>query len=1403
MDLGLQPYLVQMSNADCKHGYKGCRSYHWAKDLTVPTSEYSPVEGDAVVIVDVDMYMDMPRLLASDPRIFMVSTFQPTAVAHSTGDYSFTFNERDDVSYNISGGATFSHKVWNYGCDHLLTSTPADPLGLGLWWRITCYTLERRQIDAHHQIILFVPSATFVSPLFDLTRYGIGGARLERLIVHHEGFLRMDVMRKDGLHRSTGRPGSYAAATITATQDDTIASQSRIGTTSVSPHQIKTILGVDDIVAATVLSEFHRRKINTCADVVYPVASSVYRYQYDNQSYDPDAKASLIPFMSPVALGCYAPDKSLSNDEQAIVGRVESVQNQHIEITPFLLTCITEFAELLIPDDKVHRGHPVDQDYVYAKQNRPMQRRILDEAAMQVNNTPDTTIQTFQKSEAYSGIKDPRVISTMPPVTKLAYSMFTYAFADHMRLQRWYAFGKTPREIAERVAEIASKATVITNTDLSRFDGRVSNVLRSLERTIMMRFFSRKYHRELGELMLAQHSRRAKTRFGRMYLTLMIRLSGSSETADFNSADNAFIGYVAKRKTKINGEYLTAKQAWDALGIYAGDDGVTSDVDPAIYKAAAASVGQKLEVDLIQRHGYGVSFLAREYGPSVWTGAPDSMCDLPRQLTKLHTTTALPSNVLPITKLMQKLCGYYATDKNTPIIGHFCYLAKTRCADKFKLSDDPALRGVANFWADFSAEDQYPNEDYDGWMSYVLYIRYPQFDVPVFLKWVGEVLLSAQPEVDILSPPLCCPDNGPEPATLPSVVNGIPLSGTAPSGTVVESTKRTCNLFTKTGSCKYGLTCKYAHAGGSSPSPGPGSNPLGSSSPGSRTCRSVITGTPCPHGAKCRYQHGPGSTPRLVGIEPNPGPGSGGPIEQELFYSISYTMSILTHFPMSRLYRLLRQPTVAEPASTFEDINWNVARQDYLDYINNVARALPDTLHAHITAADGQMYAVGFLYNVGVPIVHASHLATVVNHLQHFGCDTLVVGYTIQARPRGLGWEANKAAHLAIAEVCAQYGPPLLVQATMDHLTVPPAPRLVCVETNPGPKVKAATNNVAKKKRRARPPRKAGQRQARSPLTSASAAYSVANKTPAAIVRTVGATATRITHRELFTNITGSALFARSNFPINPGVGRLFPWLATQARSWQKYLFRSLRFVYYTRTGTTTPGSFTMAVNRDSNDTAPEDDVEMSALSGAMEDAPWKMITMPVDLSDHSPLFVRTNAQPPSTDLKTYDLGQLFVSVINGTAVAWGRMWVEYTIDLMHPVLNEQEDHGFMASTTATGALSGINLFSGPNDDGSNGISITKGVVANTVVATGFESGISYDLNLAAYGTVITVLSLNSVSPAVTTTLVPGASVNGAGTYANLMVRFTVPNGDLAYTFTFGCTATTVTETDISFNRTG
>jgi hypothetical protein len=390
---------------------------------------------------------------------------------------------------------------------------------------------------------------------------------------------------------------------------------------------------------------------------------------------------------------------------------------------------------------------PVDPEEVWARQSSRAQQQILAEADMTEEEfLAEWRAVVFLKAEVYNGVKPPRMITTVGPLVKMIYSMFIYRISAHIKRQRWYAFGLTPRQVAQRVGELAADALKIILTDFEKFDGHVSGLLREFERMLMMRSFpSQRWRTLILQCWKSQLHQWAVTAGGVEYDTGFARLSGSPETAAFNGMANAFIAFYALWKTRgADGQRkYSPKQCYEKLGLYGGDDGLSKDIDEAVYKSAANELGQVMKYSQVKRGDSYISFLGRVYTPRIWhydvsdDSTYSSMQDINRVLPKFHLTPKI--NVPPLVKLVEKARAYYLTDANTPILGVFCKRVLTLAGDRF--GDIPFHKDVVPFnvtWCP-DTENQYPNVNSDMWMEDALIKARPDLEFDELSTWLGRV----------------------------------------------------------------------------------------------------------------------------------------------------------------------------------------------------------------------------------------------------------------------------------------------------------------------------------------------------------------------------------------------------------------------------------------------------------------------------------------------------------------------------------------------------------------------------------------------------------------------------------------------------------------------------------------
>jgi hypothetical protein len=715
--LGKEVCFEQRSRSDERHGYNGNRTYFWTKDLHTTPRWYDPQPNDLLCLVDVCYYKDMHDFLATNSNPVVLSTFQPHVAAGNFKDYSFTFDEYNQVHYTVAGGGKYVHKVWNYSVDHFTATTTF----LGIPWRATSYLVDRKTTSENHELVLLTPVATWnVICSFILSFLSTNTLATMRLM--QSSHLRLRVQTKDTNIISTALPNQFVAANVPAAVDDTINNLARMSTNAITCPTIEANLGVpttDNQVmlerkaAAVILQSYYfslqqqlfptlRRMImHQKPDVVFPIAQSAGNYQYN--TYEPNAKPSMKPFMTPLLVGAFSPDKTIGNEKQAIDKRIIAVKSD-APATPFIDLTTTEFVQFLFPVP-----HPLfreTNEAVVEQQSRPSQRRILAEAEQ---NLPwIRRLKTFIKSEAYLKLVDLRIIFTINGVDKCDYFSYIYPLADYCKQFPWYVFGATPREIASRVTLICGFAQLIMITDFSRFDGTLSAALRSLEKKVLARGFQPCDTAHVLSLNGAMYDIPAVTTFGLRAPPGKHRASGEPGTSVMNTLANAYNLYYHLRRTKVGSDYYQPQEAWDRLNdsLFGGDDGATAAVtDVKHFIRTSSELGLNAKAELLPRGSYGVQFLSRKYGSKVWFGETTSTCDVKKALSKLHLSTVKPDNVLPTTILQEKMVGLRLSDPNTPIIGHIALKVH---------SLNPGYQPTFEQWnSDAPPDEQYPNHDFD------------------------------------------------------------------------------------------------------------------------------------------------------------------------------------------------------------------------------------------------------------------------------------------------------------------------------------------------------------------------------------------------------------------------------------------------------------------------------------------------------------------------------------------------------------------------------------------------------------------------------------------------------------------------------------------------------------------
>jgi hypothetical protein len=183
-----------------------------------------------------------------------------------------------------------------------------------------------------------------------------------------------------------------------------------------------------------------------------------------------------------------------------------------------------------------------------------------------------------------------------------------------------------------------------------------------------------------------------------------------------------------------------------------------------------------------------------------------------------------------------------------------------------------------------------------------------------------------------------------------------------------------------------------------------------------------------------------------------------------------------------------------------------------------------------------------------------------------------------------------------------------------------------------------------------------------------------------------------VEHSEFIQDIPGSVAFGVAGLPVNPGQSTMFPWLSQIAPNYESYKFETLIFTYENAVGSQTAGKVLLGVDYDASDPAPVDKQQFASYQGYSSDAPWKTFTQHnsrENLSKRSSYYVRSGAVPANSDIKLYDVGNLFVATQGmSDATNVGELYVKYRIKFMTPQI--QNPAVGLSKSAAVSTIGGV-----------------------------------------------------------------------------------------------------------------
>jgi hypothetical protein len=672
---GLDVYSVQMSQRDVAASVDGSLIHYHLQDQHMQERSDPITQQHVVKLCNVDYYINwLDYLWMAQP--FMLFTFTPEDPCGSYHEYKWTTNNNNTITMDVSGGATYHHPLWNYNVDHFSVTYPGVTI---------TYSVEINRIYKHWSYVLLCPmsvvrASALARPSMTLQRQQlIVNATTIATIEQHKktmfdsGPLRVPcaIIEHSDSSISVARPGEFSSITISSKLRSTLNSrieysQFKLGDLS---NLLSTEYGSDQrFAAATIYTSYpYNGRLCGKATTKYSQRDLDVSYGRSDPSFLPELSLTGTVLCSPVIDNGFLPWRSKLNEKWTREERIENIRNVQVRFLPKYLKFACEFAKLIIPHPSCQA--PYEVSMVAELQNRPTQIQNNLRAARNMDNwiiDMPSEVKSFQKSEVYPGLKDPRNISTLPSEHCLIYSTFTLPFTNILKTTKWYIFGKHPNRVAEDVTNLCARSKTITETDFSRFDGTHSLALYKLELALLLRTYHPCHHKQIRQVHASMVNAGARMTLGTRYEIGGSRLSGSADTSCMNSIDNAFVSYCAYRTMGYS-----ESVSYDKLGLYGGDDGLSGDIDTTILERVATDLGLRLKVTS-RPSSDPTSLLGRLY--PIPAGSPVNMADLPRQLAKLHVCPTRDPKIVadPWIGLYNKASGYYITDPHTPMLGAWC-----------------------------------------------------------------------------------------------------------------------------------------------------------------------------------------------------------------------------------------------------------------------------------------------------------------------------------------------------------------------------------------------------------------------------------------------------------------------------------------------------------------------------------------------------------------------------------------------------------------------------------------------------------------------------------------------------------------------------------------------------------
>ncbi len=231
-----------------------------------------------------------------------------------------------------------------------------------------------------------------------------------------------------------------------------------------------------------------------------------------------------------------------------------------------------------------------------------------------------------------------------------------------------------------------------------------------------------------------------------------------------------------------------------------------------------------------------------------------------------------------------------------------------------------------------------------------------------------------------------------------------------------------------------------------------------------------------------------------------------------------------------------------------------------------------------------------------------------------------------------------------------------------------------------------------------------------------------------------------VCHREYLGDITGTAAFNNTSYPLNPGLFTTFPWLASVAQNYQQYRLHGIVFEFrslitdFVTSGA--PGVVIMSTNYNADSPVYNSKQEMENAEYAVATKPTVNLMHGIECNTNqtvlNELYVRSGNVPANQDLRLYDLGNFQIATQGNPTQLLGELWVSYCVEFFKPVLpatvggDVASNHTFKTGVTALTPMGTVTSFS---------VGSLTVVSGNTSLTFNSQTGNLYSITFYWHGT--------------------------------------------------------------------